>query len=78
MSRPSDAADEAYAELRKRCSDDLLAAHLVGSVELMERAATADRDDFIDFAALEKQLKHRMTKVGNAAQGVLIELGDDA
>ena len=44
----------------------------------MERAATADRDDFIDFAALEKQLKHRMTKVGNAAQGVLIELGDDA
>ena len=60
MSRPSD-ADEAYAELRKRCSDDLLAAPLVGSVELMERAATADRDGIIDFAALEEQLKHRMT-----------------
>ena len=77
LSWPSDAADEAYAELRKRCSDDLLAAHLVGSVELMERAVTADWDGIIDYAELEKQLKHRMTKVGNAALGALIELGYD-
>ena len=79
-SRPSDAADEAYAKLRKRCSEDLLAAHLEGCVELvelMQRAATADLDGILDFADLEKQLKHRLTKVGNAALGALIELGDD-
>ena len=80
LSRQSDAADKAIAKLRKRCSNDLLAAHLVGSVELvelMERAAIADRDGILDFAELEMQLQHQVTKLGNAALGALIELGDD-